>query len=70
MQLEHPRNHWGTPGRGIIMRLVCSSGLVHQAKGEQEATRKRLEAALAICARLGERLYAEQMEQALAGLER
>jgi tetratricopeptide (TPR) repeat protein len=47
---------------------VC--GLLHQAKGEQEAARKRLEAALAICARLGERLYAEQMEQALAGLER
>src|SRR5262249_10126169 len=47
---------------------VC--GLLHQAKGEQEVARKRLEAALAICARLGERLYAEQMEQALAVLER
>jgi transcriptional regulator with XRE-family HTH domain/tetratricopeptide (TPR) repeat protein len=46
---------------------VC--GLLHQARGEQQMVREQMEAALAICARLGERLYAEQMEQALAGLE-
>jgi hypothetical protein len=51
-------------------KALYVSGLLHKAKGEQEAARELLEAALAICARLGERLYAEQMEQALAGLER
>jgi len=41
-------------------------GLLHQAKGEPTQARERLEAALAILNRLGERLYAEQVEQALA----
>src|SRR5215467_4601363 len=35
-------------------KALYVSGLLHQAKGEQEAARKRLEAAQAICARLGE----------------
>jgi predicted ATPase/DNA-binding XRE family transcriptional regulator len=41
-------------------------GLLHQAKGDLEPARARLEAALAILNRLGERLYAEQVERALA----
>jgi tetratricopeptide (TPR) repeat protein len=45
-------------------------GLLHIARGEPEAARERLEAALAICARLGERLYAQRIEQALARLVR
>ncbi len=40
-------------------------GLLHQAKGEPERAHERLEAALAILNRLGELLYAEQVEQAL-----
>ena len=43
-------------------------GLLHQAKGEPELARERLEAALAILHRLGERLYAEQVERTLAHL--
>jgi tetratricopeptide (TPR) repeat protein len=41
-------------------------GLLHQAKGEPEQAHERLEAALLILSRLGERLYAEQVERALA----
>ncbi len=41
-------------------------GLLHQAKGEQKQARERLEAALAILNRLGERLYAEKVEHVLA----
>jgi tetratricopeptide (TPR) repeat protein len=44
-------------------------GLLYQAKGEPIQTHERLEAALAILNRLGERLYAEQVERALAHLE-
>jgi tetratricopeptide (TPR) repeat protein len=43
-------------------------GLLHRAKGELEQARERLEGALVICAHLGERLYAEQIEQTLARL--
>lgn len=43
-------------------------GLLHQAKGEPEQARERLEAALASLNYLGERLYAEQVERALAQL--
>src|SRR5262249_41906059 len=43
-------------------------GLLHVRKGEPEHAREKYEAALAICARLGERLYAEHVEQALAAL--
>jgi tetratricopeptide (TPR) repeat protein len=45
-------------------------GLLYLQQGETQPARERLEAALAILHRLGERLYAEQVEQALAGLER
>jgi hypothetical protein len=38
------------------------------SRGQGKPARERLEAALAICARLGERLYAQRIEQALAGL--
>jgi tetratricopeptide (TPR) repeat protein len=41
-------------------------GQLHAARGEPERARERYEAALAICARLGERLYAGHIEQALA----
>jgi hypothetical protein len=51
-------------------KALYVSGLLHQAKGEQQVARERLEAALAICARLGERLYAARIEEALAALER
>jgi tetratricopeptide (TPR) repeat protein len=45
------------------------SGLLHRKLGEPQPARERLEAALAILHRLGERLYAERVEQLLAGLE-
>jgi tetratricopeptide (TPR) repeat protein len=44
-------------------------GLLHLQQGETQPARERLEAALAILHRLGERLYAEQVERALARLE-
>jgi hypothetical protein len=44
-------------------------GRLHLLKGESVLARERLEAARAILDRLGERLYAEQIEQALAVLE-
>jgi tetratricopeptide (TPR) repeat protein len=47
-------------------KALYVSGLVHQAKGEPVLARQRLEEALAILNRLGERLYAEQVERALA----
>ena len=43
-------------------------GRLHQAQGEPEQAREHWEAALVILNRLGERLYAEQIEQTLAGL--
>jgi tetratricopeptide (TPR) repeat protein/transcriptional regulator with XRE-family HTH domain len=43
-------------------------GLMHLARGELVPARERLEAARAICAPLGERLYAERVEEALAGI--
>jgi uncharacterized protein HemY len=43
-------------------------GQLHVARGEPAQARARFEAALAICARLGERLYAEHIERALAAL--
>ncbi len=45
------------------------SGLLHLQQGETQPARERLEAALAILHRLGERLYAPQIEQALANME-
>jgi hypothetical protein len=44
------------------------SGLLHLQRGETQPARERLEAALAICGQLDERLYARQIEQALAKL--
>ena len=41
-------------------------GLLHQAKGEPGLARERLEMALAILNRLGERLYAQRVELELA----
>jgi tetratricopeptide (TPR) repeat protein len=41
----------------------------HTQKGEPEQAHERLEAALAILKRLGERMYAEHVEQMLAALE-
>jgi tetratricopeptide (TPR) repeat protein len=49
--------------------LYCY-GPFHQAKGEPVLARERLEPALAILHRLGERLYAERVKRQLAGLER
>jgi len=43
-------------------------GLLHTQKGEPEQAHKGLEASLAILKRLGERMYAEHVEQALAAL--
>jgi tetratricopeptide (TPR) repeat protein len=43
-------------------------GQLHVAKGEPDRARQRFAQALAVCARLGERLYAEHIEQALAEL--
>jgi tetratricopeptide (TPR) repeat protein/transcriptional regulator with XRE-family HTH domain len=43
-------------------------GLLHVAKGERRQACERFEAALTICRHLGERLYAEHVEQALAQL--
>jgi tetratricopeptide (TPR) repeat protein len=45
-------------------------GRLHQEHGEPELARQRWEAALVILHRLGERLYAEQIEQLLVSLER
>ena len=45
-------------------------GEMHVRKGEPEAARERLEAALAIFRRLGARKDAERVEQALTDLPR
>ena len=51
-------------------RLLHAYGLLHVAKGEPGPAQERLEAALAIFRRLGSRKDAEQVEQALADLQR
>jgi hypothetical protein len=48
-------------------KTLYLSGLLHRVEGEPVLARERWEEALAILHRLGERLYAEQVEQALAG---
>jgi tetratricopeptide (TPR) repeat protein len=45
-------------------------GILHRARGQPTEARESWETALAILNRLGERLYAAQVEQGLAGLER
>jgi hypothetical protein len=51
-------------------RALAVYGRLLQAKGESVLARERLEAALAILHQLGERLYAEQVEQALVLVKR
>jgi hypothetical protein len=46
--------------------VESTTGSRHTGQG----TRAQLEAALALCRRLGERLYATHIEHALDGLER
>ena len=46
------------------------SGQLQAARGEPERARAAFAEALALCHRLGERLYAEHIERELAGLER
>src|SRR5262249_2779533 len=50
-------------------RALYVYGLLHQARGEPKRARERLKAAHAICARLGERLYAEHIVRTLAALD-
>ncbi|HKV86141.1 MAG TPA: AAA family ATPase, partial [Ktedonobacterales bacterium] len=45
-------------------------GQLHAAKGESQQARQRYEQSLAVLNRLGERLYAEHVERALASLPR
>jgi tetratricopeptide (TPR) repeat protein/transcriptional regulator with XRE-family HTH domain len=49
-------------------KTLSVAGELHRAKGEPIEARERWEAALSILHRLGERLFAEQIEQALAHL--
>ena len=49
-------------------RILHVSGLLHARKAEPGRARRRLEAALAICTRLGARLEAEQIERVVAHL--
>jgi hypothetical protein len=66
----HPRESRCGDRRSPRQSAIGWHGLMHQAKGEQETACKQLEAAVAICARLGERVYDEQIEQAFAALKR
>ncbi len=49
-------------------KVLWVFGQLHAARREPAPARERYEQALAICTRLGERLYAEQIERALARL--
>jgi tetratricopeptide (TPR) repeat protein len=57
---------WALPAPWAEAKTLYVWGLLHQRNGEPERARTRLEAARAICARLGERLYGERIERALA----
>ena len=46
-------------------KTLYTAGLVSHMKGDLKPARQRFEEALVICARLGERLYAQHMEQLL-----
>lgn len=48
-------------------KVLYTGGLVDRQMGKSERARDRLERALTLCQQLGERLYAEQIEQALTG---
>ena len=50
-------------------RALYVYGLLQRRRGKPGQARERLTAALAILHRLGERLYAQQVERALADLE-
>jgi tetratricopeptide (TPR) repeat protein/transcriptional regulator with XRE-family HTH domain len=50
-------------------KALAVYGWMHAVKGEPEEARQRYQQALAICARLGEQLYAERIRNALAHLE-
>jgi hypothetical protein len=50
------------------LKTLYIYGLLHTRKGEVQPARARLRDALSICARLGERLYAVHVEQALGHL--
>jgi hypothetical protein len=49
-------------------RVLYEYGRAHALQGEEEPARQRLEEALAISRRLGERPYVERTKQALADL--
>lgn len=49
-------------------KALSAYGQFHEAQGQRALARERYEQALAICCRLGERLYAERIERTLAGL--
>ena len=46
-------------------KTLYTAGLVSHQKGELEPARQRFEEALGICTHLGERLYAQHIEQLL-----
>jgi tetratricopeptide (TPR) repeat protein len=50
-------------------KALAVYGQLHVAEGKPERAREQYEAALAICGRLGERLYAGEIERALSELE-
>lgn len=59
---------WPIPATYHEAKALYFSGLLHVQQGEPVQARERLEAANAILHQLGERLYAEQAERALAKL--
>jgi tetratricopeptide (TPR) repeat protein len=82
-RLERLRECWGKAEAALKEALdLCRSmrhpyseakalyeyGQLHIQHGEPQRAGDRFEAALAICAQLGERLYADRIEQALARL--
>jgi tetratricopeptide (TPR) repeat protein/transcriptional regulator with XRE-family HTH domain len=84
-RLERQRERWAKAEAALDEALtLCRSmpypyaeakalyayGQLHRQQGELQQAREHFEAARAICARLGERLYAEQIEHAMAGLAR
>jgi tetratricopeptide (TPR) repeat protein len=51
------------------VKALYAYGLMCMQQGEAKPAHERFEAALTICARLGERLYARQIETAITALE-
>jgi tetratricopeptide (TPR) repeat protein/DNA-binding XRE family transcriptional regulator len=58
----------GVPYPWLEAKALYTYGQVHVARNEPDRARKTYEQALTICTRLGERLYAEHIECALAEL--